>query len=529
MSAKPFAAASAEVAAQPARPQQPWRILIVDDNPDIVTVVRRVLTAQGYATLVAGDGLEALEMARKEMPDLILLDWMLPGIYGLEVCRQLKEDPRTRGIMILLVTGRGSIDSRVEGFDAGADDYIPKPFNHPELLARIRSALRLKKLADDLAERNRQLVESQSELIRSEKMATIGLLASGIAHEFNNIMAGISGYGQLAKRNPKYLPQLVEVALTQTERAMELTRSLATYNRRSSGQADCDVVSVLESALCLVKKEIESNGIKLVKEVSQVPRAAISPGQLQEVLLNLVINAIHAVSDSRGTITVRALHEPEKDKVRLEVIDTGIGIPKENIHRIFDPFFTTKGALGGGKQAGTGLGLSVCYNILQTHGGDISVESESGRGARFTVALPVRAEKPPETETAPQTGEVAASSGPLRILIVDDEGPIRAMLQEYLQDHEVVCCSSGEQAIEEYARRAFSHVILDICMQNSVDGLETLKRLKAVDREARVILASGRLPEEIDRADLELAYGHLLKPFQFEALAALLGLATALP
>ncbi len=178
------------------------RILVVDDNKDIVTVIRRILHTQGYETLVASNGREALEAARAEMPDVILLDWMLPEVDGLDVCRQLKADSDTRGIMILLVTGRGSVANRVEGFNAGADDYIPKPFNHPELLARIRSALRLKQLTDDLEDRNRRLIKSQNELIRAEKMATIGLLASGIAHEFNNIMAGISGYAQLARSNP---------------------------------------------------------------------------------------------------------------------------------------------------------------------------------------------------------------------------------------------------------------------------------------------------------------------------------------
>src|SRR5881296_63435 len=140
---------------------QPAKILVVDDNEDILNVVQRILAHQNYRISTAQDGRAALESARRDLPDLILLDVMLPEVDGLTVCRQLKNDPATRGTMILLVTGRGSIDHRAEGLDAGADDYIPKPFHITELLARVRSSLRIKRLTDELRERNRQLVDSQ--------------------------------------------------------------------------------------------------------------------------------------------------------------------------------------------------------------------------------------------------------------------------------------------------------------------------------------------------------------------------------
>ena len=175
-------------------------ILIVDDNRDILRVMRRILSSRGYRISEAIDGEEALEKAHDLKPDLLLLDVMLPKMDGLEVCRALRADPETNEIMIILVTGRASVDHRVRGFEAGADDYVPKPFHVPELLARTNSALRLKRLRDRLEERNRMLLKSQNDLFRAEKMATIGLLASGIAHEFNNIMMGISAYAQLAKR-----------------------------------------------------------------------------------------------------------------------------------------------------------------------------------------------------------------------------------------------------------------------------------------------------------------------------------------
>ncbi|HLU49012.1 MAG TPA: response regulator [Planctomycetota bacterium] len=504
-------------------------ILVVDDNVDIVKVICRILTAQGYRTSTANDGAEGLEKARALQPDVVLLDWMMPGLDGLEVCRALKQDPETRGIMIILVTGRGSVANRVEGFDAGADDFIPKPFHHPELLARIRSALRIKELTDSLEERNRQLLRSQAELVRQEKMATIGLLASGIAHEFNNIMAGISGYAQLARSNPQLVPQLIEVTLSQALRAHELTRSLSTYHRPQDGPASTDVERALENTLCLVRKRVEEKGIDLRVDVSpDTPRAAIRTGQLQEVVLNLVINAVHA-TPARGTIRITAKAAAEGG-VAIDVSDTGAGIAPENIDRIFDPFFTTKGALGGGREHGTGLGLSVVYNLLQSRGGSISVESEVGRGTTFHVLLPRGEDISDQAEAlesllAPHGSESAGSPARRRqrVLVIDDEPLIRSMIGELLGDHDVVLCATGEEAIRAYENERFDWVVLDLCLESSLPGTEVMSRILALDPDARIVVASGKLQSEIDPSVFKLAHGHLLKPYKLEDLAELLG------
>jgi len=506
-------------------PKRPWRVLVVDDHPDIVDLICRLLDARGYETLTATDGQEALQKARDESPDLILLDWMLPGLDGLAVCRELKASPTTREIMVVMVTGRGSVNNRIEGFDAGADDFIPKPFHHPELLARVRSALRIKRLTDELSDRNRQLVESRNELVRQEKMATIGLLASGIAHEFNNVMAGISGYAQLARKNEKYLPQLVEIAITQTARAVELTNSLSSYHRQSSHENGCDVKDVIQRAFCLVQKMIESNGVSLTLRDESVPPASISPGQLQEIVLNMLLNAIHAIGPDGGQITVEIGRSEASGPVAVRIRDTGEGIAENNLNRIFDPFFTTKGALGGGSQQGTGLGLSMCYNIVQSRGGKIEVQSELGKGTEFTVTLPVfEGRLPGPLDFAPglPSQESGSPSSRRRILVVDDEGPIRRMLSDFLRDHDVCCCETGDEALDAYRKTPCDFVVLDICMNKSQNGIDTFLALREIDPDARVILASGRLPEEIPANVLEAAHGHLLKPFKLDDLAALL-------
>ncbi len=512
----------------PSAPGLTGKILIVEDNRDILCATRRILTAQHHDVSVAMDGEEALAKAHEVMPDLVLLDVMIPKMDGLEVCRRLKSDPRTSGIMVIHVTGRGSAEHCVEGFDAGADDYISKPFHVPELLARIRSALRLKRLTDDLAARNRQLEKSQTDLIRAEKMAMIGLLASGIAHEFNNIMAGVSGYAQLAKKNPKFREELVDVTLLQTERALELTRSLSSYNRKNDGKSSCDAVSVIDSTLCLVVKELESAGVRLERDFQEKPELKIPAGQLQEVVLNLVLNAIQAIEGPGGRIEIRILPAEIEGRTTIEIADNGPGIAPENLTRIFDPFFTTKGALGGGKQPGTGLGLTVSYNIVQGCSGRMDVSSTLGKGTTFRFTLPKASPIPLRGMAGPVvscTGAEYAAHRP-RILLVDAEGAVHDLLRDYLRGHDVdvVYHPSAEAAIAEFTRQSFDFVILDVCDADNADGFDLFDKFLECRPAPRVILSSRRFPDPRYRSRLDRAHGHLLKPFKLDSLAALLGL-----
>jgi signal transduction histidine kinase len=499
----------------------------VEDNRDILRATQRILESQkDYRILTAVDGEQALSRVRENRPDLVLLDVMIPKIDGIEVLKRLKSDRDTSGVMVILVTGRASLDHRIQGFDAGADDYIPKPYHIPELLARVRSTLRIKHLTDDLEERNRELVRSQRSVLQAKKMATIGLLASGIAHEFNNIMAGISGYAQLARKNPEFRDSLVEIALTQTERATELTQSLSTYNRGCVGHSECDVVEVIENALCLVTKELENTDIRPVKEFEGRPRIQMSPGNFQEVMLNLILNGIQAIEDGAGSVRIRVGPAEDSDGVRIDVSDSGVGISEENQDRIFDPFFTTKGALGGGQRSGTGLGLTVCYNLVHSHGGDIEVSSRPGRGTTFRLTLP-RAD---ETVTAQEAPAADPADPPLpdkevlRILVVDDEKLAREMIRDYLSGHEVETCSKVETALEAYALKPFDYVILDVAIESSLNGFQAFERFSRFQPPPRVIFASGRFPDPAYRSYLQRAHGHLLKPYKFEALLKLLGL-----
>ncbi|NUM35399.1 MAG: FHA domain-containing protein [Candidatus Brocadiae bacterium] len=221
----------------------------------------------------------------------------------------------------------------------------------------------------------------QAQLIQQDKMATVGLLAAGVAHEFNNIVAGMMGFTQLMQLGKKTPEKVAEVIVEQCRRARELIERLLNFSRRKDiPREPVQIAYLLEDVLQLVERELTKNNIQVIKNYSKVPSIIAHAGELQQVFLNLVINAVHAMGKD-GTLTVSLWQE--KKSIKISFQDTGIGIPAKNLPRIFEPFFTTK------KQKGTGLGLSVSYNIIKSYDGDITLESVEGKGTTFNIELPI--------------------------------------------------------------------------------------------------------------------------------------------
>ncbi len=221
----------------------------------------------------------------------------------------------------------------------------------------------------------------QSQIIQQDKMATVGLLAAGVAHEFNNIVAGMMGYAQLMQMGKKTPERLAEVVVEQCSRARQIIERLLNFSRRKDVPRELvDLVILLEDVFQLVERELMKNNIHIDKRFNKAPRVMAHAGELQQVFLNLVMNAMQAIG-SNGTLTVILLCENPWIKIIFK--DSGPGMPKEILSRIFEPFFTTK------SQKGNGLGLSVSYTIIKSYNGDIFVESEVGKGATFTIQLPL--------------------------------------------------------------------------------------------------------------------------------------------
>ncbi|MCA8962456.1 MAG: response regulator, partial [Planctomycetes bacterium] len=252
-----------------------FRILVADDLEDTRFVLRRALTLDGFTIDEATNGEELLDIARRRPPDLMIVDIMMPKLDGLAALAQIRQDPLLAHAYIILLTGKSSLNEKIEGFQLGADDYVTKPYSLAELRARVNAGIRLRAL-------HRHLAESHQILIRQEKLATIGVLAAGVAHEFNNIMSGISGYAQLARNNPKFVERLIDVALEQSERAQKITSSLATFSGSASSTVTLNQLgSLVESATCLLQKEFHRHLVECTLKLDAgLPPVRVNAGQL---------------------------------------------------------------------------------------------------------------------------------------------------------------------------------------------------------------------------------------------------------
>jgi signal transduction histidine kinase/CheY-like chemotaxis protein len=246
-------------------------------------------------------------------------------------------------------------------------------------------------LYEELRKKMQDLERSQQELIESSKLAAVGTLAAGVAHEFNNLLAAISGHTELGlvSDDMDEIKKALEVVMQTVERAKRITTNLLTFARRREPMMElADVTEAVETPLELVERDLQKSNIDVVRRFSQVPPIVCDGAQLSQVCLNLVTNARDAMLPDGGTLTVEL--KQDGDDIIVAFRDTGTGIPHHILDKLFQPFVTTKGPLGGGEMAGSGLGLSVSYGIVRNHGGTIEVETEQGKGSTFTVRLPVK-------------------------------------------------------------------------------------------------------------------------------------------
>ena len=369
-------------------------LLLVDDEDSFRDTVAQRLEMRGLPPRTAASGEECLERMDEDPAEVVVLDVRLPGMDGLEVLQRLKVDhPQTE---VILVTGQATTTrDGVRGMKAGAFDYLSKPVEIDQLVRKIGQAhdtvVRRRERAREAAFRE-QMAQRMAE---AQRLASLGTLASGVAHEINNPLAVINDAAGLIKTlaakldDPENPPSraLMEKAAEKIEksvrRARSITHQLLGYSRaKDSAVRKVAPREVVDDVLELLGKEARNRDIQVKVCVHDAPpQVETDPDQLRQVLVNLISNAIQAM-ESDGTIEV-SIREGD-DSVVLEVRDQGPGIPPDVLEHIFEPFYSTKPA---GK--GTGLGLFVSRGIAEKLGGSLEVESALGRGAAFTLTLPL--------------------------------------------------------------------------------------------------------------------------------------------
>lgn len=409
-------------------------ILIVDDVPANLNLLTGILKQHGYKVRPAPSGSLALDAARHAPPDLVLLDIHMPEMDGFEVCRRLKADDALKEIPVLFISALTETKDKIQAFEAGGVDYITKPFQVEEVLARVKTHLELRRARRELKKKNKRLKKTltdlkstQVRLIQSEKMAALGVLSAGVAHEINNpvnfiktsILSLQSDVDDLLKVADlgasccktvhqsqcleiqklqeeleyetilKEIPGLFQSILEGIRRTEEIVRSLRTFARRDEMMSKgVDLHEIIDSALIMLRNRYKKIA-EIVRDYGTVPLIPCYVGKTSQVMINVLANAIDAIEKQESsrqhqiTIKTEVVEREGHSWVAVHVTDTGAGIPAELIPKVFDPFFTTKEV---GK--GIGLGLYITSNIVREHKGTIEVASEPGQGATFSIFLP---------------------------------------------------------------------------------------------------------------------------------------------
>ena len=532
-------------------------VLVIEDDPYISKLIGVLLEEAYYQALVAGNAAEGFALIEQHNPDLVILDWMLPDLPGDQVCRLIKARTAKTFLPVLMLTARGELADRIAGLDAGADDYLTKPFHSDELLARVRALLRIRvaeldraetlaalaRQHEELRDAYERLRSTQAQLVQASKLASLGELVAGVAHELNNPLAIVLGNAELLptlddEEDRRAVRQIIEAA----QRGRRVVQSLVTFARHGKVEADWhSPTDLLDRVLDLKRAALRTGELSLqVVYDPVVPMLLCDGPQIQQALLNVLINAEQALVDQhnpRLLIQVYAACGPVEPPavlpeltrasgpvggermVVIDIADNGPGLPNKVIDRLFEPFVTTR-PVG----QGTGMGLAISYAIVTQQGGTLQVASEPGRGATIRIALPVE-HKPAVPAPAPDAPS-AAEQRPGRVLVIDDEPAIVDLVTRLLKRNGYVVAGvqQAQQAFDELRRQLYDTVLCDIRMPD-MDGIAFHHRLESLNLEhgPRLVIMTGdtsnaRTEDFLRQYDLPV----LRKPFTRQELLAVI-------
>ncbi len=394
------------------------RVLIADDDAVSRRLLQAHLQAWGYEVTAVPDGAEAWRQFEAGNFPLVLSDWMMPGLDGPALVRRIRGANRPDYVYIILLTSRAEKRDVVEGMEAGADDFIAKPFDRDELRVRVRAGERIIRLEQHLG-------RTRAALAQAETLAGLGRLAAGVAHEVNNPIAFVSnnlavlrrdvsaamrlldvyrdGHAALARAEPDraaaalrledeidlaYIRDnvagLIDRSLAGLDRVRHIVANLRNFARLDEAERkEADLTAGLSATAEVLRHEFDQRGVCLQMTLQPLPPLWCQPARLNQVFLHVLRNAVLACS-SGGTVEVRTRAEGPAG-VLIEIEDNGVGIKPEHLSRVFEPFFTTRDV-----GQGAGLGLAVSYGIVRDHGGSITIDSTPGRGSVVRLYLPLQ-------------------------------------------------------------------------------------------------------------------------------------------
>jgi signal transduction histidine kinase len=349
-----------------------------------VELIVRRLGGNGYECLTASNGHDAIAVATKEQPDLILMDIMMPGLDGWQATRLLKGDPKTANIPVVFVTARDRPEDVAQGFEAGGIMYVNKPVEPVELFARVRNAIYMKRLQDDLRNKNEDLKR-----LESSRQELIGMLGHDIRNLANSVVAflQLARMGELTPDRPEFA-QLLGLSEANIAEVLRMVNALLDVYKMEEGRLEAvagvnKLADVVKRSFAQLIPEAMAKGIALVERIPQETTVFIDAGLIVRVLTNLVSNAIKHTPGG-GSVTIDA--EPASaDSIVVRVTDTGPGIPEADAAHVFDRFYQTD---TGRSRGGTGLGLAFCKLAVELHGGKIEAEFPDEGGTKFVVTLP---------------------------------------------------------------------------------------------------------------------------------------------